>query len=158
MSCARTFDQFIQFLRALLIQFDAAAMRRDFALQPLRLGAPIGDLGVDLVQSLALIGQLCFALVDLGANLLFRLRQPIDFLLTFSQFVLERLKLLSRMMRVEHAQIGMQRLITSRLSRLALQRSDLPLDLFDDVANAQKVRFGRLPVCATPRAFAFCIW
>src|ERR1039458_1115937 len=48
------------------------------------------------------------------------------------------------MMSIEHAQIGVQRLIPSRLSRLALKRSNLTLDLLDDVANAQKVRFRRL--------------
>jgi len=58
---------------------------RDFTLPPLPFGAPIGDLGVDLVQGLARIGQRCFALVDLGANLLFRFASAHRFPLTFAQ-------------------------------------------------------------------------
>ena len=48
------------------------------------------------------------------------------------------------MVRVEHLQVGHQRLITPRLAGLALQRADLALHLFDDVADAEEVGFGRL--------------
>src|SRR2546423_5937997 len=47
-------------------------------------------------------------------------------------------------MRIEDLQVGHQGLISSRLPGLPLERADLPLDLFDDVAEAQQIRFGRL--------------
>ena len=47
------------------------------------------------------------------------------------------------MMRIEDAQVGMKRLVSARLSRLSLQRSDLPLHLFNNVADAEKIRFRR---------------
>ena len=37
----------------------------------------------------------------------------------------------------------MQCLIAPRLARLPLQRTDLTLHFFDDVADAQQIRFGR---------------
>ena len=62
------------------------------------------------------------------------------------------------MMRIERSQIGEQRLITSRLAGLALQRPDLPLYLFDDVTDAQKVCLGRfqLAQCLALVRFVFC--
>src|ERR1041385_3667116 len=105
-------------------------MRCDFTLQALRLGAALGDLQVDLVQSLSFFRQRRFAIVDPGASFLFGLAQPIDLALTVFQPGLERLELLSGIMSVEHTQISMQRLISSRLARLPLQRADLSLDIF----------------------------
>ena len=46
-------------------------------------------------------------------------------------------------MRFEHAQVCVQRLITSRFAGLALERPDLALHFFDDVADAQQICFGR---------------
>src|SRR5438477_297756 len=43
-------------------------------------------------------------------------------------------------MRFEHAQVCVQRLITSRFAGLALERADLALHFFDDVADAQSVK------------------
>ena len=47
------------------------------------------------------------------------------------------------MVRIEDLQIREQRLISPRLAGLTLQRTDLALDLFDDVTDAQKIRFRR---------------
>ncbi len=48
------------------------------------------------------------------------------------------------MVGVEDLEVGHQGLVAARFSGLALERSDLPLHFLDDVANAQKVRVGRL--------------
>ncbi len=81
-------------------------MRCDFALQALRLGAAVGDLYVDLVQPLPFFRQRRFAIVDPDPSLLFGLAQTIDLALTFFQLGFECLELLSGIMSVEHAQIG----------------------------------------------------
>ena len=47
------------------------------------------------------------------------------------------------MMGVEHLQVGHQGLIAPRLAGLPLQRTDLAFHFLDDVADAQKIRFGR---------------
>ena len=111
-------------------------MRPDFALQTLQLGAAIGDQFVDFIQRVALLGELVFAHVDLCAGCLLRLTEARDFGAATRELGFKRFELRARMMRVEHSQIGEQRLIASRLAGLALQRADLPLYLFDDVADA----------------------
>ena len=64
-------DQFGQFLRALTIELDPAAMRGDFALQLLRLAPRIRYLDVDLVQGAPFFAQLFFARINLVADSLF---------------------------------------------------------------------------------------
>ena len=61
------------------------------------------------------------------------------------------------MMSVENSQIREQRLVSARFSGLALQRTDLPLHFFNDVADAQTGLLRSLRVCAALRVFAFCI-
>ena len=51
---------------------------------------------------------------------------------------------MARLVAVEDLKVGLQRLIAPRLAGLALQRADLALHLFDDVADAKQVRLGRL--------------
>ena len=118
-------------------------MRPNFALQILQLDVAIGDLLVDFIQRVAMLGELVFARVNLCAGCLLRLAEARDFGVATRELGFKRFELLARMMRIEHSQIGEQRLITARLAGLTLQRADLPLYLFDDVADAQKVRLGR---------------
>src|ERR1700730_3798075 len=110
-------------------------MRPNFALQTLQLGAAIGDLFVDFIQRVALLGELVFACVNLRAGCLLRLAEARDFGVTTRELSFKRFELLVRIMRIERSQIGEQRLITSRLASLTLQRPDLPLYLFDDVTD-----------------------
>src|SRR5438552_16441386 len=63
---ARPFDQIGQFVFALTVKFDAAPMRRDLTLQPLRFGADVCYLDVDLVQRAPLFGE--FGLVAIGLS------------------------------------------------------------------------------------------
>ena len=46
-------------------------------------------------------------------------------------------------MSLECLQVRMQRLISSRLARLSLEGTNLPLHFLNDVADTQQIRFGR---------------
>ena len=46
-------------------------------------------------------------------------------------------------MGLEHAKIGVQCLVATRFAGLSLERTDLALHLFDHIADAEQVRFGR---------------
>jgi len=54
-------------------------MRPNFALQTLQLGAAIGDMFVNLIQRVALLGELVFGRVNLSAGCLLRLAEARDF-------------------------------------------------------------------------------
>src|SRR5438552_11578454 len=46
-------------------------------------------------------------------------------------------------MRIKDTEVVMQRLVTPRLARLPLQRTDLAFYFFNDVADAQEICIGR---------------
>ena len=118
-------------------------MRGDLALQSLRFGADVCNFDVDLVQRAPLFSQFAFVAIDLAPGRLFRGRNLFNVCPAASEIGVERSELFFRMMRLKHAQVGVQCLITSRFAGLALQRADLALHFFDDVADAEKVCFGR---------------
>src|ERR1700722_12191443 len=65
----------------------------------------------------------------------------LNFSARVSELSFERVELFTRMVRVENAKIGVQGLITPRLSSLTLERTDLALYFFDHVANTKKIGF-----------------
>ena len=137
-------DQRRQFLRPLAIEFDPAVMSRDLILQPLHFRARFVDPGVDFLELAALGRDFVFVFLDLafGGSLLFVVT-PRGRARLF-QLRLERIELGARMMRVEHLEIGQQRLVAARLPRLPLERTDLAFDFLDDVAQAQQICLRRL--------------
>ena len=64
-----------------------------------------------------------------------------DFFLAGVEISFERVELFAGIMRFKHAEVRMQRLVAPRFACLPLQRTDLTLYLFDDVADAQQIRF-----------------
>src|SRR6266487_4716147 len=62
-----------------------------------------------------------------------------DFFTASGEIGFESIKLLARMMRLEHSQVRMERLVSPRFACLPLQGTDLALHLFDDVTNAQEI-------------------
>ena len=101
---------------------------------------------------MALVSEFVFFDLDLGAGRLFGIHQgQLDLGVAMGQFGLKSCELLARIMGVEHSQIRVQRLVAPGFARLPLQRTDLPLHLLDDVADAQQIRFGRLQF---PQRFA----
>ena len=118
-------------------------MSADLTLQTFHFRAAICDPSVDLVERMARFGELLFTILDLGAGCAFAFADTLNFGTALGQLPLERFDLLSRMVGVKNLQIRQQRLIASGLSSLTLERSDLSLYLFYDVANAEKIRFRR---------------
>ena len=114
----------------------------NLALQSLRFGADICNFDVDLVQRPAFLSQFAFLAIDLAPGCLFRGRNLFNVSPAASEIGVERSELFFRVMRLKHAQVGVQCLITSRFAGLALQRADLPLHLFDDVADAKQICLG----------------
>ena len=96
-------------------------------------------MGVDLVQDASTFGQFAFAHVDLGADFVLRFTDTRYLRARSGKFGFQRLELLSRMMGIQCSEIGEQRLVTSGFARLSLQRANLPLYLFNDVADPQKI-------------------
>ena len=136
-------DQLRDFFGALAIELDAAAMRPNLTLETFDLGATVGDLRVELVQSVSSFREIAFAIVDLAPRRTLFLIDAFDLAAALRELVFELFQLFARMVRIEDLQIREQRLISPRLARLALQRTDLPFDLFNDVADAQQIRFSR---------------
>src|SRR4029077_3878519 len=81
-----------------------------------------------------------------------------DFFTASGELGLESIKLLARMMRLEHAQIRMQRLVSPRFACLPLQGADLALYLFDNVTNAQEICLSgfQLAQCLALLRLIFC--
>ena len=92
----------------------------------------------------ALHGGLAFLPLDLALQFGLPIRQPRVLVRSLDPLGLEGLPLVERGMRLKELQIADQTLITARFARLALQRTNLPFYFFDDVREAQKVRFRRL--------------
>ena len=109
----------------------------------MRFRSRICDLDVDLVQRVTLVREFFFAIVDPGPRGLFRLRDVGDFIMAAREISFKRSQLFSRMVRIEDAKISVERLVAPRLAGLALERADLPLHFFDDVANSEKICVGR---------------
>ena len=101
----RAFYQFSQFLRALTVELDAVPVRSNLAVQSLNFCTGFGDLGVDLVQRTAFLGERVFAVVDFRARGLLAVRQTLDFFPRRGQVALERSELFASMMCLKHAQI-----------------------------------------------------
>ena len=138
------FDQRRQFLRPFAIELDPVPMRRDLVLQTLHFRARFVDPGVDFLELAALRRDFVFVLLDLAFGRFLLLVEAPRRLTRLLEFSLERIELSARMMRVEHLQIGQQRLVAPRFARLPLERADLAFDLLDDVAEPQQVCFRRL--------------
>src|SRR5438045_330005 len=117
-------------------------MRRNVTLQLLRFTARVGNLDADVLDRAPSSGQSVLAVVDLVADVPLRARDVFDFFATAGEISGKRTELLFRVVCLEHAQIGMERLVTARFARLALERADLALYFFDHIADAQHVRFG----------------
>ena len=109
-----------QLLRALPIEFNAAPVGGDLALQLLHCPAGIGDVDVELVQVSTLFGEGIFAAVDLRARRLLACAETLDFLAAGGQLAFKRIQTFARVMCFEHAQVSMQRLISPRFARLSL--------------------------------------
>ena len=75
----RAFHKLGQLLRALPIEFNAAPVGGDVALQLLHCRAGIGDVNVELVQVSTLFGEGIFAAVDLRARRSFACAETLDF-------------------------------------------------------------------------------
>ena len=101
----RAFNQFSQFLCALTVELDAVAVRSNLAVQSLNFCTGIGDLGVDLVQRTAFLGERVFAVVDFRARGLLAVHQTLNFFPRLGQVALERSELFASMMCLKHAQI-----------------------------------------------------
>ena len=105
--------------------------------------AGIADLAVNLIQAAAFLRELVFARLDFLVRATFRFHQARHFRVATLGFGLEFIKLVARMVRIENLKIGQQRLIAARFARLALERPDLALHFLYDVADPEKIRFGR---------------
>ena len=140
---AGALDQVGQFIFALTIELDPASVCGNLTLQSLRFRPDIGDLDVDLIQSAPFFGQFGLATIDLAPRGLFRRCNLFDVSPAMREIRLQRGQLFFRVMRFEHAQVGVQSLITSGFPGLTLQRADLPLHFFDHVPDAEQIRFGR---------------
>ena len=114
-------NQFACFLRALPVELDLVPQPGDFVLQALHLGAGIPDLAVHFIKTAPLGGECVFAGLDFSVRFAFGLRELRDCRPRLFQFRFQFVELIARMMRVEHLQIGVQRLVAPRLSRLALE-------------------------------------
>src|SRR6266436_865827 len=154
----RAFHKLGQLLRALPIELNAAPVGGDVALQLLHCRAGIGDVNVELVQVSTLFGEGIFAAVDLRARRSLACAETLDFLAASGQFAFQRIQLFARVMCFEHAQVSMQCLIAARFPCLSLQRADLTLYLFDDVANTQEVCLSGLQLaeCFALLRLVFC--
>src|SRR6266576_2303837 len=138
-----TFDQFVQFLGPLPIELDSISMRINLALKMLEFTAAARNSGIDLFQSVALLGQLVFVRFDFGASQIFRFAEARNLSLAMGEIRFELLELLARIMRIKDAKIVVQCLVTPCFARLALQRTDLTFYFLNDVANAQEICIGR---------------
>ena len=136
-------DQFGDLVRALSIELNAATVRSDFTFQLLYFRARTSYLDVDLVQHSPFFCDGIFAVVDLHARRVLGFGEMLDLFVASAEISFERIELLARIMRLQHAQVRMQRLVSPRFACLSLQRTNLSLYLFDDVANAQEIRFRR---------------
>src|SRR5437870_8201594 len=99
---------------------------------------------VNVVDRVALLSDLYLVFIDPFARGLFFSDNAIDVGAAVRQFPLQQFELFSGMMRIQNLQIRVERLISSRLTGLALQRTDLSFDLFNDIADAEKVCFSGL--------------
>ena len=66
------FDQFLEFLRALPVEFDPVAQRCDLALQSLNFRAGVASPAVNCIQVAALRGQVVFTRFDFCVRVPFR--------------------------------------------------------------------------------------
>ena len=139
----RALDQLRKLFCALAIELDATAVRGNFAFQPLHFGTRLGDLAVDLIQRATFLGEGVFAVDDLDPCSALRTGEALNFFARDCEVALERLGLSARVMSFEHAKVRVQRLVAPCFASLSLKRADLPFHLFDHVANAQQICFGR---------------
>jgi hypothetical protein len=89
----------------LSVEFNAAALTADFALETFDFGAPFRDLRVDLVERTAAFREFRFAVVDFPASRTFFFADPLDLGTAINELTLKFLELFSRVMSVEDLQI-----------------------------------------------------
>ena len=114
-------DQLIDFFRALAIESDPAAVARDFALEALDFGTGIAGAGLERVQFAAPVSEVVLAGLDLRQGRAFGLFEPANLFPAMRQLSFQLFQFPARMMRVEHLQVGHERLITPCFSSLALE-------------------------------------
>ena len=78
----------------------------DLTFQALDLRARLRNFNVDLVQRMAFFRQFVLAIVNLCARRVLGFVQAINFASAHSQFAFQIVELPARMMRLEHAQVG----------------------------------------------------
>ena len=133
------FDQRRQLLRPFAIEFDPVPMRSDLVLQTLHFSARFVDLRIDFLESAASGRDFVFVFLDLAFGRALSFVEAHGRQARALQFSLQRFELLAGMMRIEHLQVGQQRLIAAGFAGLSLEGADLAFDLFDDVAETQKI-------------------
>ena len=132
-------DELGEFLGAFLVENDPALVVRNAGAQIVdRLSRLVQPL-LHFLQRRPLHGDLAFARLDLLLALHLPVGEPRQLLLGGHARLLQGVELPLRRVRFQHLQIADQRLITPRLARLPLERTDLPLDLFHDVLEPQQI-------------------
>ena len=128
-----------QFAQTLLVELDARIMLVGLRLQLHALLLARADLVLQLREPLAQMRDLILAAQHARRTLLQVAAQLLRARLTRHDLALQHVELMPRQLRVQVLQLQRQLLVTPRLARLPLQRSDLPLHLADEIRHAQEI-------------------
>ena len=113
-------------------------------MQSLHLSPRLRNLGIGLFNQPTGYSEISFPLFDFRLSAAFGLVDTIELTAALVELAFERVEFVSGMVGIQYLQIGKQRLIASRFASLPLQRSDLPLYFFNNVADSQQVCIGGL--------------